>query len=168
MIKVLLIHEDTLLRLSIRQILESSESIQIVGGTGKGVEGIECVRQFQPNVVVFSLKLPDIAGKTLATRLLNLPQAPSLLVISLEIRQVMSSPVLGMGALGYLTSQTSPAELISAIKKVYAGEAVIGEDIIHHLKVADTHSSKLDARHLLTDRENVKNDVQLTWWAIRE
>ena len=121
MIKVLLIHADTLLRLSIRQFLENIEDIQVVGDTKKGLKGIQRVQESQPNVVVLNLKLPDIDGRTLVAHLLKLPQAPKLLIISFNIQRVTFSPALGLGALGYLSSQTSPAELIDAIKTVHSG-----------------------------------------------
>ena len=99
MIKVVLIHDDTLLRLFIRQILENTQDMQVIGDADTGHEGIQCAQELQPDVVILSLKLPDISGKAVVTRLLNLPQAPKILVISLNIQQVTASPVLGIGAL---------------------------------------------------------------------
>lgn len=153
MIKVALIHDDTLLRLSIRQILENAQDIQVIGDVNAGHEGIQCAQELQPDVVILSLKLPDTSGKTVVTRLLNLPQAPKILVISLDIEQVTASPVLGIGALGYLTPHTSPAELISAIKTVHAGKVVMSDEIIRHLKSSKDSPSKTSALNTLTARE---------------
>ncbi len=153
MIQVVLIHDDTLLRLFIRQILENTQDIQIMGDTDTGHEGIQCAQELQPDVVILSLTLPDISGKTVVTRLLNLPQAPKILVISLSIQQVTASPVLGIGAWGYLTPHTSPAELISAVRTVHAGEAVISDEIIRHLKSAKNSPLKTPALSEWTDRE---------------
>ena len=153
MIKVVLIHDDTLLRLFIRQILENTQDMQVIGDADTSHEGIRCAQELQPDVVILSLKLPDISGKAVVTCLLNLPQAPKILVISLNIQQVTASPVSGIGALGYLTPHTSPAELISAIRTVHAGEAVVSDEIIRHLKSAKNRPSKTPALRELTDRE---------------
>ena len=153
MIKVVLIHDDTLLRLFIRQILENTQDIQVIGDADTSHEGIQCAQELQPDVVILSLKLPDISGKAVVTRLLNLAQAPKILVISMSIQQVTASSGLGIGALDYLTPASSSAELVSAIRTVHAAEAVISDEIIQDLKSAKNSPSKTPALSELTDRE---------------
>ena len=155
MIRVAVIHEDTLLRLSIRQVLENTPDIQVVGDAGTGQAGIQCAQTQQPHVVILGLKLPDIKGTALTTQLLNLQPAPKILFISLDPQQVIASQLLRTGALGFLTPRTSPNELIGAIKTVNDNEACICEEIIQHLKSTKISDSPPPSTALneLTDRE---------------
>lgn len=76
MIRVILIDDHALVRDGIRLILRNSKDIQIIGEAGTGVEGVQLVRELQPTIVILDLKLPDISGIEVATRLLRLTPAP--------------------------------------------------------------------------------------------
>ncbi len=137
MIRIVLIHDDTLLRLFIRQILENTPGIQIVGNAGTGKEGIKYTKKHQPDVVILSWQLPDMTGKTALTRLVKLRPISHVLIVSLSVEQVVSPDILSNGARGYLTSHTTPEELVEAIQSVSVGKAFISDEICQHIESAD-------------------------------
>ena len=144
MIRVILIDDHALVRDGIRLILRNSKDIQIIGEAGTGVEGVQLVRELQPTIVILDLKLPDISGIEVATRLLRLTPAPKILVVTSASHNEFPLQTLEAGALGYVTKDVGKEELISAIKTVNKGQPFISGAIASRLALAkidhETHA----------------------------
>ncbi len=136
MIRVILIDDHALVREGLRLMLRDAKDIQIIGQSGTGAEGVQLVRELQPSVVILDLKLPDISGIEVTTRLLRLTPAPKVLVVTSAFHNEFPLRILEAGALGYVTKDNSREELITAIKTVHKGQPFISSAIASRLALA--------------------------------
>lgn len=133
MIQLILIDDHTVVRNGIRLMLKAAPTIQVIGEAGTGIEGVQLARELQPDVVLLDLKLPDISGIEVTTRLLRLNPVPKILLLSSATHTEFPSRSLEIGALGYLTKDTSSEELIRAIKTVNKNQPVISQALVQRL-----------------------------------
>lgn len=136
MIRVILIDDHVLVRDGIGLMLKNAKDIQVVGEAGTGIEGVQLVRELQPAVVILDLKLPDISGIEVTTRLLRLTPAPKILVVTSAFHNEFPLRILEAGALGYVTKDVAREELVNAIKAVNKGQPFISTAVASRLALA--------------------------------
>ncbi|MBS0350498.1 MAG: response regulator [Proteobacteria bacterium] len=136
MIKIVLIDDHALVREGLRLMLRDLKDIQIIGQAGTGAEGVQLVRELQPSVVILDLKLPDITGIEVTTRLLRLSPAPKILVVTSAFHNEFPLRILEAGALGYVTKDIGRDELVNAIKSVNRNQPFISSAIASRLALA--------------------------------
>lgn len=154
MIKVVLIDDHELVRSGLRQMLEADSTIQVIGETGTGAEGVQLVRSIKPDVVILDVNLPDISGLEVTNRLLAYQDSAKVLIVSAVNNDLFPFKLLEAGALGYLTKNASAEELLKALKSVYAGQRYISPAIANRLVFSKLNSqAKRGDFSELSDRE---------------
>ncbi len=133
MIRVLLADDHSIVRAGLRRLVEESEDMQVVAEAADGNEAIVQIRAIRPDVAVIDLSMPEIDGLEVITRLR--PEFPDLPIIVLtmhsENQYVMRA--IEAGAMGYITKQSAPEQLVHAIRKVHAGSRYLTEDAAESL-----------------------------------
>jgi DNA-binding NarL/FixJ family response regulator len=128
-VRVLIIENQTLVRIGIRTILGAKEDFEIVGEADTGAEGFQKFRALQPDVTLLSLRLPDsCAIDTLGDYFAAEKRAKNL-VLADTAGDAEISKALKKGALGYICKDISPEELLKAIRVVNSGKKYIPSDI---------------------------------------
>ena len=159
-IKVLLIDDDALVRAGLRTILSSAEDLEVVGEADDGARAVAAVREHRPDVVLMDIRMAEMDGITATTALRRLDNPPQVIVLTTfqANEQVMSA--LRAGASGFLVKDTPPTEIISAVRLVASGDAIISPSVTRTLlsHFGDTQASErrlAAAQRLatLTDRE---------------
>jgi len=156
-IRVLLVDDHALLRRGVRSILESDESIQVVGEACNGKEGFERAQELMPDVILMDINMP-ICGGLDATRQIKsmMPYVKILMLTVSEMEQDLFEAVK-TGAQGYLLKNVDPDMLIQGVQKVSRGEAVIpgalATKIIAEFGKAPQEQAMLPDVELLTHRE---------------
>jgi len=112
-VRVLLVDDHCMLRESLRRLLESEASIEVVGQAGDGVQAIQLVRHLLPDVVVMDAEMPSMDGVQ-ATRNLTI-EFPQLRVIGLSMHEHKAEAMLAAGAVAFLCKNEPPAALLEAI-----------------------------------------------------
>lgn len=143
MIRILLIHEDNLLRLGIYRALESTPDIRIIGETSIDKEGLLFSQQLTPDAVILSSQLSNTHNPPLASALSGLNPAPKILVIGSNSQQSSSN----------LTAHATSEQLLSAIKMVMSGENFINQEAASPVKSTDSMDSSTDPEHQLSPSE---------------
>ncbi|HEY8563306.1 MAG TPA: response regulator transcription factor [Pyrinomonadaceae bacterium] len=129
-LRILIIENQTLVRIGIRTILSARGDFEIVGEADTGAEGFQKFRALAPDVTVLSLRLPDsCAIDTLDDYFANSAARPKILVLADTAGDAEISKALKKGALGYICKDISPDELVKAIRSVAAGRKYIPSDI---------------------------------------
>ncbi|OIQ27694.1 MAG: DNA-binding response regulator [Bacteroidetes bacterium MedPE-SWsnd-G2] len=120
-IQVFLVDDHKMIREGFKKYIEKSSEFDIVGEAQDGVDCLEQLKSLSPDVVVTDVNMPEMDGIELTTNLVN--TYPEIKVIGLtmlddhrHVKQLLSE-----GASGYLLKDCEEAELIGAIKTVYAG-----------------------------------------------
>jgi DNA-binding NarL/FixJ family response regulator len=125
MIRVLLVDDQSLLRMGFRLILEAEPDMQVVGEAGDGATGVSMASSLHPDVVLMDVRMPGTDGIA-ATRLITAAgtAAKILILTTFDLDEYVFAG-LKAGASGFLLKDAPPAELLTAIRTVAGGDAVL-------------------------------------------
>ena len=121
MIRVLLADDHSIVRAGLRRIVEESGDIEVVAEASDGREAVLAVRKEQPDVAVIDISMPVLDGLEVITQLKSeFPEIPILILTMHEEHQYIVRAI-ETGAMGYITKQSAPEQLVTAIRKVHSG-----------------------------------------------
>jgi len=125
MIRVLLVDDQSLLRMGFRLILEAEPDMEVVGEAGDGASGVGMAAALHPDVVLMDVRMPGMDGiKATASIIAADPDSKVLILTTFDLDQYVFAG-LKAGASGFLLKDAPPAELLAAIRTVADGEAVL-------------------------------------------
>jgi DNA-binding NarL/FixJ family response regulator len=132
-ITVLLADDQPLLRMGFRLILEGEDDLHIVGEASDGAEAVRRVRELNPDVVLMDVRMPVLDGIE-ATRAITASGAGARIII-LTTFDVDEYAFAGLqaGASAFLLKDVAPSELISAVRVVASGDAVVAPRVTQRL-----------------------------------
>lgn len=129
-IRVAIVDDQALFRAGIRMLVTSQPDLQFVGEAGDGAEGIAMVNATKPDVVLMDIRMPVMDGIESTTRIIADAAArdaviPRVIVLTtFDLDQAATKAIRG-GASGFLLKDSDPEFLLSAIRTVHSGTAVI-------------------------------------------
>ena len=125
MIRVLLVDDQSLLRMGFRMILDAQPDIEVVGEAADGATGISMTSTLHPDVVLMDVRMPGIDGIRATASITTAGQASKVLILTTFDLDEYVFAGLKAGASGFLLKDAPPAELLTAIRTVAGGEAVL-------------------------------------------
>ena len=134
-IRVLVADDQALLRGSFRVLLETTPDMAVVGEAGTGYEAIEATRREQPDLVLMDVRMPELDGIEATRQICGSTETAGVRVLILTTFDLDSYvyAALRAGASGFLLKDAPPADLLSAIRVVAAGEALLAPTITRRL-----------------------------------
>jgi DNA-binding NarL/FixJ family response regulator len=125
MIRVLLVDDQSLLRMGFRLILEAEPDIEVVGEAGDGDTGVSMASALRPDVVLMDVRMPGMDGIAATASITAAGPAPKVLILTtFDLDEYVFSG-LKAGASGFLLKDAPPADLLTAIRTVAGGDAVL-------------------------------------------
>jgi DNA-binding NarL/FixJ family response regulator len=121
-IKVLLVDDHPFVLEGIRSCLGAHPRIAIVGEAANGREAIDKARELRPHVIVMDISMPVMNGLEATRHLRRVLPEISVLILTMHEKREFTSQIIQSGARGYVSKNTSPAELVRAIETIHAGE----------------------------------------------
>ncbi|MCA9982324.1 MAG: response regulator transcription factor, partial [Anaerolineales bacterium] len=121
-IRVFHADDHVLLREGVRALLSTEPNIDLIGEADNGAEAIEQILALAPDVVLLDLKMPAKSGLEVIQAVKDSAVPARILVLTSFADDDNVFPAIKAGALGYLLKDSSPEELIHAIRDVYAGQ----------------------------------------------
>ncbi|MEO6604471.1 MAG: response regulator transcription factor [Aeromicrobium sp.] len=131
--RVLLTDDDPLVRAGLSLILGGSPDITIVGEAVNGAEAVEAVRAGGIDVVLMDIRMPVMDGIAATAAVVELPDAPKVIVLTTFDADEYVVRALAAGAHGFLLKDTAPADIVAAIGKVVDGEPMLSPTITAQL-----------------------------------
>lgn len=152
MLKTLIVDDYAIVREGLKRILAESSDIEVVDEAADGTQAVSIVRSQQLDVVVLDISLPGRNG--LETLKIIKGEQPKLPVLMLSIYPEDQYAVrsLKAGASGYLTKESVPSQLITAIRKVASGNNYVSAALAEKM-VGGLQSDTKNLHENLSDRE---------------
>ncbi|GIE35412.1 DNA-binding response regulator [Actinoplanes italicus] len=124
-IKVVIADDQRMVRAGLRMVIETEPDIVVVGEAGDGAEAVMVARRVRPDVVLMDIAMPRQDGLSATGTLLGSPNPPRVIVLTTFDSDENLYRALRAGASGFLLKVSSPEHLITAIRVVAAGEALL-------------------------------------------
>jgi NarL family two-component system response regulator LiaR len=150
LIRVLIADDHYVVRQGLAALLAPRNGMEVVGEAANGREAVDLARTLQPDVILMDMIMPEMTGpEAISLIKQENPNARILVLTSFgESKQV--SAAIQAGALGYLLKDSSPDDLLHAIRSVYRGNLVLPQDLALALMQPRPAAAALDQ---LTERE---------------
>lgn len=133
-IRVLLADDHQLFRAGIASLLEREADIEVVGQAPNGAEAVRLGAELQPDVVLLDIQMPLLTGLEAAQQLLTQRPQPKIIMLTISDKDQDLFTAVKAGAQGYLLKgSTSTQELVTAVRQVAAGDAIITPTMVPHL-----------------------------------
>jgi DNA-binding NarL/FixJ family response regulator len=131
-ITVLLVDDHKLVRSGFRRILQDEEDFVVVGETGDASQAIQMTRELAPDVALLDSSLPGLNGLLAVPSLIASSRVTAVLMVSMHTDQGHVIRAFQAGARGYLVKNAEDIQLVSAIRRVVAGELVFPDEILRN------------------------------------
>jgi DNA-binding NarL/FixJ family response regulator len=158
-VRVLICDDQPLVRAGVRTLLSTQPDIEIVGDATDGAAAIAAAGRLRPNVVLMDIRMPGTDGITATSRITAGERAPRVLVLTTYDQDEYVFDALAAGASGFLLKDARPEDLISGIRSVAAGDALLAPSVTRRLIGLFAHDRPDQSRRtgnpvsLLTNRE---------------
>ncbi|MEV0237181.1 response regulator transcription factor [Nonomuraea sp. NPDC050786] len=129
MIRVMLVDDQELLRAGFRMVLAAQPDIEVVAEAGDGLSALEKLETTEVDVVLMDVRMPNMDGVE-ATRRVN---GPKVLILTTFDLDEYAFAAVKAGAAGFLLKDVPPADLVSAIRVVHAGDAVVSPSTLRRM-----------------------------------
>ncbi|MDQ0687819.1 MULTISPECIES: response regulator transcription factor [Streptomyces] len=131
--RVVLADDQTLVRTGFRMILRS-DGIEVVAEATDGAEAVDAVRRTRPDVVLMDVRMPEMDGLEATRRILTgVPGEPRVIILTTFDLDQYVYAALSAGASGFLLKDVTPEQLISAVRTVRSGDALLAPAVTRRL-----------------------------------
>jgi DNA-binding NarL/FixJ family response regulator len=155
--RILLVDDHTLVRESLRRVLENQEGIEVVGEASNGLEAIEMASALAPELILMDSAMPMLGGIEATRKLCAQESAARILAVSQYNDEETVFGMMNAGALGFVSKNDDFRILMDAIQTVHRGEYFLGSRVTgtflsNYLGSVAKHAAA-DPPQRLTDRE---------------
>jgi DNA-binding NarL/FixJ family response regulator len=132
-IRVLIVDDQLLVRRGLVLMLGPEPTVEVVGEAADGAQAVELARRLRPDVTVMDIRMPVLDGIAATERLTR--EVPDCRVLALSTFDMDEHVVAALraGACGFLPKDVSPEELVTALRVVHTGEAVVAPRLLTRL-----------------------------------
>jgi DNA-binding NarL/FixJ family response regulator len=131
-IRVVVVDDQELMRAGFRMVLGAQDDIELVGEAGNGAEAVRLAEQLRPDVVLMDVRMPVLDGVEATKQIVLASTSRVLVMTTFDLDEYVYSALQG-GASGFLLKDTPPAQLVSALRAVASGDAVVSPSVTRRL-----------------------------------
>jgi DNA-binding NarL/FixJ family response regulator len=127
MIKVLLADDHYIVREGLRKVLEDSHEIEVIAEAADGEAALEEAINKKPDVAVIDISMPGMDGLEVVTQIKSYCSEVPVLILTMHDEEQYVIRAIEAGAMGYVTKQSAPEQLVAAVKKIHSGGRYLTE-----------------------------------------
>jgi DNA-binding NarL/FixJ family response regulator len=128
-IRVLVADDQSMVRAGFRMLLSGEEDIEVVAEASNGHEAVDKAARFDPSVVLMDIRMPELDGLQATRRILAADSAARILILTTFDLDEYVYEALRAGASGFVLKDDPPEQLLTAIRTVAAGDALLSPAI---------------------------------------
>jgi DNA-binding NarL/FixJ family response regulator len=141
--RILLVDDQELLRMGFRMVLEAQADFEVVGEASDGAEGVALAGELRPDVILMDVRMPGMDGVQATRALVGAGCEARIIILTTFDLDEYAHAALRAGASGFLLKDAQPTDLLSAIRAVASGDAVVAPSTTRRL--LDTIAHQLPA-----------------------
>src|SRR5580658_6917767 len=143
-IRIIIVEDSAAVRTGMIKILDGAPECECVGAFSSGEEALCEIPKLKPQVVFMDISLPGMNGVECVRQLAKLMELPQILMLTVheDLDSIFNS--LAAGAVGYLLKPVRAAQLLAAVKDVYAGGAPMTSNIARKVVQSFKHIAPTD------------------------
>jgi len=152
--RIVIVDDHPIMRMGLRQLLESSQLVDVCAEAGSVSEAITVITAARPvDLVVIDISLPDRSGLELIRELRTIDPGARSLVVSSHDEKVYAERVLRAGGRGYLMKDRAPEQIIAAVGQILAGGVFLSPAMTARMMEVLSGSKAASPISGLSDRE---------------
>jgi DNA-binding NarL/FixJ family response regulator len=150
--RVFLADDQELMRMAFRMVIESQSDLAIVGEAANGREAVAGVQELRPDVVLMDVRMPEMDGVAATSLIVGSDSRARIIILTTFDLDEYVYSALRAGASGFLLKDTPPADLLSGIRAVASGDAVVAPSVTRRL--LSTYAHRLPAPGRLDEAQS--------------
>jgi len=149
MIRIIIADDHPIVRAGLRRIVEDEAGMGVVGEAVDGEQLLAMVRQVPADIALVDISMPGPDFSVLLRRLKEESPRTRALVLSVFPEEQFAPRAIRAGAMGYLTKDQSPEQLVTALRRVHAGSRYISP------RLAEWFATRLDEAYVASPLESL-------------
>jgi DNA-binding NarL/FixJ family response regulator len=151
--RILIADDHPIVRHGLKQMLASDPAATVVGEATNGDEALELARKLEWDMAIFDFSMPGRSGLDLLGDIKKEFPGKPVLILSMHSEDVHGSRVLRAGGAGYITKDSAPQELATAVRKVANGGKYVSASLAEILAGECSSDPQKSLHEKLSDRE---------------
>lgn len=123
MINVLVVDDYPAIRSGLRQLIDATSDLRVVGEAGGGESAVAMTRELEPDVILMDLSMPNCDGIEATRRIISDDPEACVLVLTAHTDRKRTVQAIAAGAIGYLLKDVEPSVLLDSLRSAVRGES---------------------------------------------
>ena len=158
-IRVMVVDDHPIVRSGLRDVLEASGRLEVVGQAADGEEAVRTVEELGPQVIVMDVMMPRKDGVDACREIMELLPETRVLMLTASTEEDAVIEAVAAGAAGYLEKYSPPEELVEAVLDVAAGRLRIPEEAVRKAFAMVRGAREVAARQALGELTTVEQET---------
>jgi two-component system, NarL family, response regulator len=133
---ILIVDDHFVARIGIREFLNAQPGMKVVAEAKGGEEAITAYKEHKPTVVLMDVRMPGLDGVRATMAIRHFDEAARILMVSSYDKQGDVQRAQEAGALGYITKEADPSELLRAVQTIAKGQRYLSQQVSQLLGLA--------------------------------
>ena len=153
MINILIVDDHAIVREGLRRIIDDTSEINVVNEASTGQEALDLIWENKYDLVLMDISMPGKNGLQTLKEIKKYDAKLPILMLSMHAEEQYAMRAIKAGASGYITKESTSDQLVSAIRKIYAGRKHISQRVAELLVTDIYHDEDKGLHEYLSDRE---------------
>jgi DNA-binding NarL/FixJ family response regulator len=134
MLNIMLADDHKMVRQSLKALLSTEPDFNVVGEAENGLEALEMTAALKPDILVLDLTMPLLSGLQVTRVLSQQAGSPRIIILSMQSCEAYVIETLRSGAQAYVSKESSPEDLITAIRQVSNGSRFVSSSLSNEFR----------------------------------